>query len=183
MQGKHNRTRASKSRKHSEYKHVIRLIDVDGSITKVRSRGQFNITGQDTVLQILTHWAQKYHQVNVNGPKDPGHSWSLDETGTIKTLRLHMSSEYEVQQQEISEINMVEVAKEVLQVHGHAPPTKAEGMVRLIYENVNGFCNQLSRNKKVEKAREIHNELEADIAAYCEHRLNMCHKKNCNGFN
>jgi hypothetical protein len=78
---------------------------------------------------------------------------------------------------------MVEVPKEVLQVHGHTPPTKAEGMVRLIYENVNGFCNQLSGNKKVKKAREIHNKLEVDIAAYCEHQLNMRHKKNCNRLN
>ncbi len=84
-------------------------------------------------------------------------------------MRLHIYSEYEVQQQEISEINMIEVPEEVLQVQGHAPPTKAEGMVRLIYENVNGFSNQLSGNKKVKKAKEIHNELEADIPAYCEH--------------
>jgi hypothetical protein len=183
LQGKHNRTRASKFRKHSEYKGVIRLKDADGNMTKVRSRGQFNITGHNTVLQILTNRAQKYHQVNVNGPEDPGHSWSLNKTGTLESSGLHMSSEYEVQQQGISEINMVEVPKKVLQVHGHTPPTKAEGTVRLIYENVNGFCNRLSGNKKVEKAREIHNELEADIAAYCEHRLNMRHKKNCNRFN
>ncbi len=78
---------------------------------------------------------------------------------------------------------MIEVPKEVLQVHGHTPPTKAEGTVRLIYENVNGFSNRLSGNEKVKKAKEIHGELEADIVAYCEHRLNMRHKKNCNGFN
>jgi hypothetical protein len=101
----------------------------------------------------------------------------------LEISQLHMSSEYEIQQQEISKIIMVEVPQEVPKVHGHAPPTKANGMVRLIYKNVNGFCNQLSGNKKVERAREIHNELEADIAAYCEHQLNMHHKKNCNGFN
>ncbi len=151
---------------------MIRLIDVDGNVTKVRSRRQFNITGHDTVLQVLTNRAQKYHQrVHETEPKDSGHSWSLNETGTLETLRLHMYSEFDVQQQEISEINMIEVPKEVLQVHGHAPPTKAEGTVRLIYvyENVNGFSNRLSRNKKVEKAKEIHDELKADITAYCEH--------------
>ncbi len=156
---------------------------MDDNITKVRSRGQFNITGHDTVLQILTNRAKKYHQVDVNRSEDPGHSWSLDKTGTLKISRLHMSSEYEIKQQEISEINMVEVPEEVLKVHGHAPPTKADGTVRLIYKNVSGFCNRHSGNKKVERAREIHNELEADIAVYCEHQLNMCHKKNCNGFN
>ncbi len=57
---------------------MIKLIDVDGNIAKVRLRGQFNITGHSTVLQILTNWAQKYHQVDVNRSEDPGHSWSLD---------------------------------------------------------------------------------------------------------
>ncbi len=36
---------------------------------------------------------------------------------------------------------------------------------------------------KVENAKEIHDELEVDLVAYCEHQLNMQHKKNCNGFN
>ncbi len=49
---------------------MIRSIDVDGNVTKVRSRGQFNITGYDTVLQVLTNRAQKYHQrVHVTGPR------------------------------------------------------------------------------------------------------------------
>jgi hypothetical protein len=71
----------------------------------------------------------------------------------------------------------------MLQVHGYAPPKKAEGTVRLIYENVNGFCNRLCVNEKVERAKEIHDELEVDIAAYCEHKLNMKHRTNVNGFN
>jgi hypothetical protein len=71
----------------------------------------------------------------------------------------------------------------MLQVHGYTPPKKAEGTVCLIYENGNGFCNRLCGNKKVERAKEIHDELEVDIVAYCEHKLNMKHKKNVNGFN
>jgi hypothetical protein len=38
-------------------------------------------------------------------------------------------------------------------------------------------------NEKVEQARQIHDELEVDMVAYCEHQLNMHHKKNGNGFN
>ncbi len=33
------------------------------------------------------------------------------------------------------------------------------------------------------RAREIHDELELDLVAYCEHQLNMRHRKNGNGFN
>ena len=87
-------------------------------------------------------------------------------------------SEQETEQQEISEINIITLPEEILQVHGYAPPKKAEGMVCLIYENVHGFQNRLSGNEKVERAKEIHDKLEVGIATYCEHQLNMRHKKN-----
>jgi hypothetical protein len=35
----------------------------------------------------------------------------------------------------------------------------------------------------LEKAKEIHDELEEDIAAYNEHWLKLCHHLNGNGFN
>ncbi len=41
------------------------------------------------------------------------------------------------------------ISDEVLQVHGVAPLSKGEGVVRLIYENMNGLSNKLSNNKKV----------------------------------
>jgi hypothetical protein len=62
-------------------------------------------------------------------------------------------------------------------------PKKAEGTVWLIYENVNGLSNRLYGNKKVEQMKEIHDKMEADIAAYYEHKLNLCHQKNTHGFN
>ncbi len=77
----------------------------------------------------------------------------------------------------------IEVPEEVLQVHGHAPPKKAEGTIRLIYENINGLCNRMIKNKKLDRARAIHDNLKVDIVAYCKHQLNMRHRLNCNGFN
>jgi hypothetical protein len=71
----------------------------------------------------------------------------------------------------------------VLQVHRTPPSSKGEGIVRLVYENFNELSNKLSDNEKVKKAKEIHDELEVDIAAYNEHRLNMQHRGNVNGFN
>ncbi len=71
----------------------------------------------------------------------------------------------------------------MLKVHGVAPTSKGEGIIRLIYENANGFSNRLSNNEKVEKAKEIHEELNVDIAAYCKHQLNMRNRHNVNGFN
>jgi hypothetical protein len=77
----------------------------------------------------------------------------------------------------------IPVPDEVLQVYGYAPPTKAEGTVRLIYKKVNGISNKMCKNKKLERMREIHDKLEVDIAAYSKHQLNMKNKRNCNRFN
>ncbi len=60
--------------------------------------------------------------------------------------------------------------------------SKAEGVICLIYKNVNGINNRLSNNDKVEIAKEIIDNLEMDIVAYNEHRLNMQDRHNVNGF-
>jgi hypothetical protein len=60
-------------------------------------------------------------------------SWSLDETGMIHTSRLTFYGENNEEQQEIRETLNIPVPDEVLQVHGYAPQTKAEGTVHLIY--------------------------------------------------
>jgi hypothetical protein len=110
-------------------------------------------------------------------------SWSLDETGMIDTSGLMFYGENDAEQQEIRETLNIPVPDEMLQIHGYAPPTKAKGTVRLIYENVNRINNRMCNNEKLEKMREIHNKLEVDIAANSKHQLNMKNKNNCNGFN
>jgi hypothetical protein len=74
------------------------------------------------------------------------------------------------------------VSEDILKVHGVAPGSKAEGITRLLYENTNGIQCKWSNNWKVEKAHELHDELELDIVAYNEHWLNMKHKSNSIGF-
>jgi hypothetical protein len=131
----------------------------------------------------LTQRAQRFcSRLGRPGPEGSSHAWAIDETGTLETSGLGMC-ESEAEQLGNSEVNKITVPEEVLQVHGFAPPKKAEGMVCLIYENVNGFSNQLCGNEKVERAQRIHDKLEVDMVAYCEHQLNMRHKKNVNGFN
>ena len=74
------------------------------------------------------------------------------------------------------------MADDLLRVHGTAPGGKAEGVTRLLYENANGLDCRWSNNWKLDKARGIHDELEVDVVAYNEHRLNMRHARNSVGF-
>jgi hypothetical protein len=73
------------------------------------------------------------------------------------------------------------VNEEILKVHGVAPGAKAEGVTRLLYENPDGFNTRLSNNAKLDKSKELIDDLEADIVAFSEHRINMQHKDNRNG--
>jgi hypothetical protein len=60
---------------------------------------------------------------------------------------------------------------------------KGEGITRLIYENLNGLQSTLLiKNEKLEKVRRVINELQADIICYNEHRQNLWHWLNRNGF-
>jgi len=74
------------------------------------------------------------------------------------------------------------VDEAILRVHGNAPGTKLEGVCRLIYENLNGLNSRPSNNGKLEKASQLNHDLEVDVACYNEHRLNLMHKDNRNGF-
>jgi hypothetical protein len=109
--------------------------------------------------------------------------WAIDETGMVDTLGLDVCKENDILQQEINKLNPIPVLEEVLWIHGFAPPKKVEGNVHLIYENVNGLNTCLSDNEKVERMKEIHDELEINITAYCKHKINFKHKWNVNGFN
>ncbi len=116
-------------------------------------------------------------------------TWAIDETGTVDaTFLLNRESEINKQlvlteHQEQNRVMELGISEEVLQDRGVAPPSKGKGVVRLIYKNLNGLNNKLSDNNKVDKAKEIHDDLEVDIVAYNEHRLNMHDGRNVNGFN
>ena len=73
------------------------------------------------------------------------------------------------------------VSEGLLQVHGVAPGKKGEGITRVLYKNGNGFNTKIQNNVKLEKAKELIDDLEADIVAYSEHRINCKHRSNKNG--
>lgn len=74
------------------------------------------------------------------------------------------------------------MADELLRVHGVAPGWKREGVTRLMYENSHGLNSRIGGNVKLKKAKELIDDLEADLVACSKHRLNLMHKDNCNGF-
>jgi hypothetical protein len=120
---------------------------------------------------------------NVKVCEAPTHAWSIDDIGMLDTSGPISTCDIDALEQEIREVNSITAPEEVLQFHGYAPPKKAEGTICLVYENMSGLSNRLCGNEKVDRMKELHDELEVNMTAYCEHKLNMPHKKNVNGFN
>lgn len=46
---------------------------------------------------------------------------------------------------------------------------------------MNGLNSRICNNAKLDKAKDLIVELEADLVAYNEHRINLRHKANSNG--
>ncbi len=68
-------------------------------------------------------------------------------------------------------------------MHGVLPGRKKEGITRLIYENANSLSNRLGGNAKLNKAKDLIDELEADVVLYNKHRQNLMHSDKRNGWN
>jgi hypothetical protein len=137
------------------------------------------ITSHESTLAALENRANCFtHRGKLRGVDDNLVTWALDKACTIDSSLLCNNYENKEQlalaeQQEGNRVTGLGVPEEVLLIHGAAPATKLEGVIRLIYENANGISNKLCDNEKVEKAKELHDHLEVDIMAYNEHRLNM----------
>jgi hypothetical protein len=128
-----------------------------------------NITSHSSVLQALSHRASKFDRSRRGSHDNTRTPWSIDELDTLINPNPDMDSNNGILQQEIREINSIQVPEEVLCIHGFAPPSKPKGTVRLIYENLNGLDTRMKDNDKVERMQELHDNLEADIGAYCKH--------------
>jgi hypothetical protein len=169
---------------------VIELINEYGNHACKVQEGWMNVTSHDCILQVLEYWANRFKcKGKLEGVDNWTLAWALDKTGTIDTLQiLSVEETHEknalIEQQERDRVRESGLLEEVLWVHGVAPARKGVGTIHLIYKNMNRIFNRLSNNAKLEKAKEIHDELvEVDIAAYNEHWLNLHHCLNVNGFN
>jgi hypothetical protein len=177
--GKRNRYRSLSFRNRGESCWSIHILNVDGASSTILQAGHLNTVKHTTVLKALEHRANRFRKKGKMIEAEAClHSWSLDKTGTINT---RVFNHGEVLQQE--QIDIRGVLEEVLQVHGVLPGRKEEGIIRLMYENANGFSNRMGGNKKLGKAKDLIDKLEADVVLYNKHRQNLMHADNRNGWN
>jgi hypothetical protein len=157
--GRHNYRQASVFKQSSHNLCVIKLIDKHGNVSCEVQEGRLNKISHQSILRALEHWAKQFKcKEKVRCVDDNLVSWARDETGTIDSTLLSNRTEMNehvalVELQEKVRVEELGISKEILKIHGVAPATKGEGIIRLIYENANGFSNRLSDNKKIDKLR------------------------------
>ena len=98
-----------------------------------------------------------------------GDSESMD-SSTTKTTEQHRG------------LGIEGILDEVLGANNVAPTRKGDGVTRLMMKNPNGFNTTISGNEKLEKEKEVIDDLEADVVAFPEHKVKCRHKLNRNGF-
>ena len=107
---------------------------------------------------------------------------AIDEMGMVAAPLVEDNGEQRrTAEQEVSK-EIRGVLEYLLEVHGLPPGRRGEGVTRVIYENLNGLQSALSKNEKLDKARQVINDLQADAVCYNEHCQNLKHKANRNGF-
>ena len=170
---------------------MLQLVDKWGNESTIENGGQLNRIKHQKVLAVLEKRALRYRcggrRVGLE-KKSKGED-PIDDTGTVLTEGLtdDDSKDGELVWQMLIDVRQEEVfsalgvQEEVLQVHGMAPGTKGEGVTRLIYENLDGLANKISENEKLEKAKTIIDDLEADMACFNKHKQNLMHKDNAHG--
>ena len=150
-----------------------------------------NTTKKRTVLAALANRASRFRKDGkvVLDPDDKLFEEALDETGTVVIegmtdpdlesgeVEMNATMAKTLEQEEI-----LHVSDDLLKVHGVPPSKKREGCMRFVYENPDGISNRISGNEKLDKAKELLDELEVDAAAFSEHRQNLKHKDNKHGF-
>ena len=174
-----NQRRAARFQTQQRTKREIRLIDVLGNVNVIKLRGQLQTTSHKKLLEALAARAACFK---------PGYrSWEdrqdeqllsidVDET---QTVLLPTSSSDDVPSRpvprSVAEATWTWTAKELqeisrvnhylLKVHGIAPGRKGDRITRLILENANGINSRITNNDKLDKARQLIDDLEADLVA------------------
>jgi hypothetical protein len=156
-------------RRSAENQYTINFIDELGNHSSTVQAGWMNITSHESILAALKNRASCFsNRGSIRGVDNNLVSWAFDKTGIADASFLCNNNENTkrialAEQHKKKRVTDLGIPEEALQIHGVAPMSKAEGVIRLIYENMNSINNKLSKNDKVEKAKEIIDELEVDI--------------------
>ncbi len=130
------------------------------------------MTFHQNVLTALEHQALRYQNSKSYKELEDKHllDEAINETGTVPHSNAGDDEESRVNVEEQLNKENREVSDYLLEVLGVPPGRKGEGVTRRIYKNLNGLQSNLSsKNEKLEKARRVIDDLQADVVCYNKH--------------
>ena len=152
------------------------------------------ITKHSSVLSALEKRALRFRRKGrtLDELDDQLYQEAIDETGTVDTTGItggvgsapgdELGGDNNIALAEYLEVMRAKGSlDDLLRVHGAVPSAKSEGVTRVIYKNFNGLNPRMMDNEKLEKARDLIDELGADVVAYNELQVNWQHKDVRNG--
>ena len=161
------------------------MIDEYGTRRYIKQQGRLEVTRHQNVVTALELRAQRYQNNKSYEELEDERLMdeAINETGTVPRFQTGEEEVNRINVEEQLRKEIREVSEYLLEVHGMPPGRKGEGSTCLIYENLNGLQSSLSnKNEKLEKARRVIDNLQANVVCYNEHRQNLQHKANRNGF-
>ena len=129
------------------------MIGQDGRVRKKILPGQMQTTTHNSIITALQQWKEwrtKPEQLDEVLQKDGLHHKVIEGGGMAENENIEHWGMERAQQDKVTAV-LQHVADEMLRTHGEEPGGKREGVIRLIYENVNGLSKGVTGNKKIKK--------------------------------
>ena len=144
----------------------------------MKLRGRLNVKTHLSTLDALLRRAHRFHAKFKSTDEEVKEmlAGATEKTDELNDNLFGNKDWSEVEQAKVQQL--LKEKSHLLEVTGVAPGKKAEGIVWLVYENVNGLKTNIVGNEKLAKLKVILDDLEADIFAFHEHRNNLKHKRN-----
>ena len=131
--------RAGQYRSRQETTAIIQTLDRYGRERTARREGHMNTTPHHSIVEALGLQFQGRHNRELTNTALRQDGLQTEEGEGREQLREDDRREAEQAQREEQEAVLQQVGEGVLCTHGEEPGPKKEGIIRLIYENVNGI--------------------------------------------
>lgn len=156
---------------------IMHVLDEMGSKRILQQHGQLHLISHPAMLNTLKLRALRYanrNQTQSQSDLELFHSAVLVHSSSQQSLNLAIT----IDTQEDQDIATIIQHEPLIQPIGIVPGKKADGITRPYYENMNGISTLVSNNAKLNKVKELMDELEVDILTFNEHKINFQHKDN-----
>ena len=156
----------------------ITILEETGNRRTLAHRGRLNLLSHKATLNALEKQALRFSTKQQTQNQRDASLVDAARNAKLATLPVpdQLFSDTSSDDQGIS--NIVRQQSSLLNPLGVIPGSKADGVTRLFYENVNGIATHISGNEKLEKVKGILDDMEVDLFAFNEHKINFAHRDN-----